>query len=55
MTSDPTTAEPDTDSEDAAQLMLSSGFRHLPVAEGAAVVGIVSLRDVLAARIKRRT
>jgi len=55
MTSDPTTAEPDTDSEDAAQLMLSGGFRHLPVAEGAAVAGIVSLRDVLSARIRRKT
>jgi len=55
MTSDPTTAEPETDSEDAAQLMLSGGFRHLPVAEGAAVAGIVSLRDVLAARLRRKS
>jgi len=55
MTRDPTTAEPETDSEDAAQLMLSGGFRHLPVAEGAAVAGIVSLRDVLAARLRRKT
>jgi CBS domain-containing protein len=54
MTKDPTTAEPDTDSEDAAQTMLSGGFRHLPVAEGATVAGIVSLRDVLSARIRRR-
>ena len=54
MTSDPTTSDPDTDSEDAAQLMLSGGFRHLPVAEGVAVAGIVSLRDVLSARIRKR-
>src|SRR5438270_14049009 len=40
MTSDPTTAEPDTDPEHAAQMMLSGGFPHLPVAEGAAVGGI---------------
>lgn len=53
MTSDPTTAEPGTDSEDAAQLMLSGGFRHLPVAEGNTVAGIVSLRDVLSARLRR--
>jgi CBS domain-containing protein len=55
MTKDPTTAEPDADSEDAAQVMLSGGFRHLPVADGAAVAGIVSLRDVLSARIRRKT
>ena len=55
MTKDPTTAAPDDDSEDAAQVMLSGGFRHLPVAEGAGVAGIVSLRDVLSARIRRQT
>ena len=53
MTEDPVTAGPDTDSEDAAQTMLSGGFRHLPVEEGTELVGIVSLRDVLSARIRR--
>lgn len=53
MTEDPVTARPATDSEDAAQTMLSGGFRHLPVEEGAELVGIVSLRDVLSARIRR--
>src|SRR5947207_11137454 len=46
MTSDPTTAEPETDSEDAAQLMLNGLFRNLPLADGAAVAGIVSSRAV---------
>lgn len=55
MTKDPTTATPDTDSEEAAQLMLSGGFRHLPVGDGGSVAGIVSLRDVLSARIRRRS
>jgi len=55
MTKDPTTAGPDTDSEEAAELMLSGGFRHLPVADDTGVVGIVSLRDVLSARIRRRS
>ena len=55
MTKDPTTASPDTDSEEAAELMLSGGFRHLPVVDGQNVAGIVSLRDVLSARIRRRT
>lgn len=53
MTSDPVTVESDTDSEEAAQLMLSNGFRHLPVVDGNECVGIVSLRDVLGARIGR--
>jgi CBS domain-containing protein len=27
--------------------MLDRGFRHIPIVEGDAVVGIVSLRDVM--------
>jgi CBS-domain-containing membrane protein len=54
MTRDPQTAEPDVDSEQAAELMLAGGFRHLPVIEGNTLVGIVSLRDVLSSRIRRR-
>lgn len=53
MTKDPEQASPDTTLEDAAQLMLLHGFRHLPVAEGREVLGIVSLRDLAAARIIR--
>lgn len=53
MTSDPETVGPDTDSEDAAELMLGRGFRHLPVVEGNECVGVVSLRDVLSVRIGR--
>ena len=53
MTPDPVTAEPDLDSDDAAELMLSSGFRHLPVVDSSGLVGIISLRDVLSARIRR--
>lgn len=53
MTPDPETVHLDTDSEDAAQLMLSQGFRHLPIVEGNECVGIVSLRDVLSVRIGR--
>ncbi len=54
MTRDPQTAEPDLDAERAAELMLGGGFRHLPVVEGNTLVGIVSLRDLLSARIRRR-
>ena len=53
MTKDPETATPDVDSEAAAQMMLSGGFRHLPVVDGNRVIGIVSLRDVLATRVRR--
>ncbi|MCA1843229.1 MAG: CBS domain-containing protein [Actinobacteria bacterium] len=53
MTKDPETAAPDTDSEDAAEMMLARGFRHLPVMEGNAVAGVVSLRDVLSTRVRR--
>ena len=53
MTPDPTTCRPDTTTEAAAELMLSRGFRHLPVVNEGDLIGIVSLRDVLSARIGR--
>jgi CBS domain-containing protein len=53
MTRDPETSTAGADAEDAAQAMLSGGFRHLPVLDGNAVVGVVSLRDVLSSRIRR--
>jgi CBS domain-containing protein len=50
MTEDPITAAADTDVEEAAQVMLEHGFRHLPVLdESGAVVGLVSLRRVVGA------
>tara|TARA_B100001765_G_scaffold38246_1_gene21390 strand:+ start:31 stop:408 length:378 start_codon:yes stop_codon:yes gene_type:complete len=54
MTPDPDTSEPDLDTEEAAGLMLSRGYRHLPVVVDGDLVGMVSLRDVLSARIARR-
>jgi CBS domain-containing protein len=54
MSADPITSSPETDSEEAAATMLANGFRHLPITEGSSVLGIVSLRDVLSARIRRR-
>ena len=53
MTKDPEQASPATTAEDAIQLMLLHGFRHLPVLEGREVCGVVSLRDLAAARIRR--
>jgi CBS domain-containing protein len=48
MTRDPETIEPDETTEHAATLMMHGGFRHLPVTEGGAVVGILSIRDLMA-------
>jgi CBS domain-containing protein len=49
MTANPVTASPDTDAEEAQRTMLEHNFRHLPVVEGDSVVGLVSLRRVVAA------
>lgn len=53
MTKDPVTVGPDTDTEEAAALMATHGFRHLPVVDGDTVIGVVSLRDLLSTRIRR--
>ena len=50
MTADPVTAPPDLSLDDAAQVMLDNGFRHLPVVDGSNILGIVSLRRVLGGR-----
>jgi len=55
MTRDPISATPDMDTEEAAAVMFTNGFRHLPVTKGSEIVGVVSLRDVLSARIRRRS
>ena len=46
MTSDPTTIQPSATAEQAMDMMLSRGFRHLPVEEGGTVVGVISMRDL---------
>ena len=53
MTSDPVTADADMDADEATEVMMSRGFRHLPVIEGKTLIGIVSLRDILRTRIRR--
>jgi CBS domain-containing protein len=40
---------------EAADVMLTNGFRHLPVVEGRELKGVVSIRDVLASGIRRRS
>ena len=50
MTENPITASPDTTLDEAQQVMLDKGFRHLPVVEGDTILGIVSLRRIMGGR-----
>jgi CBS domain-containing protein len=54
MSPDPQAASLDMTAEEAAQIMLLNGFRHLPVLNGREVCGVVSIRDLFAAKIRRR-
>ena len=47
MTPDPDSLEPDVEVADAADWMLASGYRHLPVAESGKLLGMVSMKDVM--------
>ena len=48
MTADPETIAPDDTIDHAAVLMIHGGYRHLPVVDGDAVVGVLSIRDLVA-------
>lgn len=47
MTEYPDSFTPDMDVTEAANWMLATGFRHLPVVDGESVVGVISIKDVL--------
>ncbi len=47
MTPSPETVEPDESAGQAAVLMIHGGFRHLPVVDDGAVVGMISIRDLV--------
>lgn len=51
MTADVRTLGPDNTVDDAMQVMTTSRIRHLPVVDGDVVVGIVSIGDVVKARL----
>jgi CBS domain-containing protein len=53
MSKDPQAATPDMSAAEASQIMLLNGFRHLPVLDGRTVCGVVSIRDLFAAKIRR--
>jgi CBS domain-containing protein len=47
MTENPVTVPEATTIARAASIMVTNGFRHLPIVEGERTIGIVSLRDVV--------
>ena len=51
MTSPPATISPDTSFLDALALMTKRRIRHLPVMNGGAMVGFISIGDIVKARI----
>lgn len=51
MTRNPTTVSPDITVERALEIMTNGHFRHLPVIEQGALIGLVSIGDVVKARI----
>jgi len=54
MTRTVTTAAPDTTVHEAMRLMTAGRFRHLPVMERGALAGIISIGDVVKARIQQQ-
>jgi CBS domain-containing protein len=47
MTENPVTVPEATPIDRAASIMVTRGFRHLPIVDGERTIGIVSLRDVV--------
>lgn len=51
MTRNPTTVSPDITIERALEIMTDGHFRHLPVIEQGRLIGLISIGDVVKARI----
>lgn len=51
MTSNPTTATPETTVEQAMEMMTNGHFRHLPVLDNGILTGLISIGDTVKARI----
>ncbi len=54
MTHSPTTTSPNASVADAMEIMSDGRFRHLPVMEGDKLIGLVSIGDVVKARIDQQ-
>jgi CBS domain-containing protein len=52
MTSQPKSCNIDDDIHDAEQLMRKFNFRHVPVLENNRVIGMLSIRDMQALRLR---
>ncbi len=52
MTRDVVTCDPETSMSEAERLMGKHRIRHLPVVDGAKIVGMLSIRDVMAWRLR---
>jgi CBS domain-containing protein len=55
MTIDPIVAGAGTTAAESLETMMAHGFRHLPIVDGDRVVGIVSIRDMMAASLRTAT
>jgi len=51
MTTDPIAVSAGTAIREAARIMVNSGVRHLPVLDNGQLVGILSMRDIVAALV----
>jgi CBS domain-containing protein len=47
MTSYPESFTPEMSVEEAAEWMVVTGFRHLPIVDGDELLGVISIKDVL--------
>jgi len=54
MTAHPTTASPEISVPEAMQIMTNGRFRHLPIVADGQLIGLVSIGDVVAARITQQ-
>lgn len=52
MSRDPDIFSPEFDVWEAAEWLAESGYRHLPVVEDGALLGIISVRDLLLALVE---
>jgi CBS domain-containing protein len=47
MTPDPDTIDADMDVAEAADWLVASGYRHIPVVDGSRLAGVTSIKDIL--------